>query len=337
MGDPRRSVRAVTRKRRALVGGVLLVVCVLGAFGLVGSESSNASTEREAGKTRPVAVAVRAAIAGSARRGERPRSVALSRPAEMHLQGAHGAVFDVRKLNAERPVGEAGRASADPPAPDASFDGLDFANWGSGIRRRERRCRPELLRADDQLVDRHLRQGDRRSCGRVHVRPVHEPGPFREPVRYGNAGDPTVLYDTFEDRWLVTDHAYRLDSGGNVNPQQVFQCLAVSKTGDPVTGGWNFYSIQVQGGVDASPRVRVWPDGIYMSASMTGYPLTQPRSVRTCGRSTRRRCTPASRASRCSTSRDPGASSCCFRPTPGSRPARRRRVPPRTSSRPGSS
>ena len=79
-----------------------------------------------------------------------------------------------------------------------------------------------------------------------------------------------VLYDTFEDRWVLTDFAFRLDSGGNVDPQQVFQCFAVSKTGDPVTGGWNFYSIQVPG-LDDSPRFGVWPDGIYMSANMFGY------------------------------------------------------------------
>jgi hypothetical protein len=71
--------------------------------------------------------------------------------------------------------------------------------------------------------------------------------------------------------WFVTDHAHRLDAGGNVNPQQVLQCFAVSKTGDPVTGGWSFYSIEVPSGRDDSPRFGVWPDGLYMSANMSGY------------------------------------------------------------------
>jgi hypothetical protein len=47
--------------------------------------------------------------------------------------------------------------------------------------------------------------------------------------------------------------------------------VSVSKTGDPVTGGWNFYSIEVPGGPDDSPRFGVWPNGLYMSANMFGY------------------------------------------------------------------
>ena len=34
-----------------------------------------------------------------------------------------------------------------------------------------------------------------------------------------NFGDPVVLYDTFEDRWVITDFAFTLDGGNNViNP-----------------------------------------------------------------------------------------------------------------------
>ena len=28
-----------------------------------------------------------------------------------------------------------------------------------------------------------------------------------------NFGDPVVLYDTFEDRWVITDFAFQLDGG----------------------------------------------------------------------------------------------------------------------------
>ena len=63
-----------------------------------------------------------------------------------------------------------------------------------------------------------------------------------------NFGDPVVLYDSFEDRWIITDFAFKLDGSGNVvNPPGAFQCFAVSKTGDPVNGGWNFYSIAAPG------------------------------------------------------------------------------------------
>ena len=86
-----------------------------------------------------------------------------------------------------------------------------------------------------------------------------------------NFGDPVVLYDSFEDRWVITDFAFKLDGSGNVNPQHSFQCFAVSKTGDPVNGGWNFYSIETPGGLGDYPKFGVWPDGIYMSANMFGY------------------------------------------------------------------
>ena len=86
-----------------------------------------------------------------------------------------------------------------------------------------------------------------------------------------NFGDPVVLYDSFEDRWFITDFAFKLDAGGNVSPQTVLQCFAVSKTGDPVAGGWNFYSIQDPGGLGDYPKFGIWPDGIYMSANMFSY------------------------------------------------------------------
>ena len=48
-----------------------------------------------------------------------------------------------------------------------------------------------------------------------------------------NFGDPVVLYDTFEDRWVITDFAFKLDGSNNViNPPGSFQCFAVSKSGD---------------------------------------------------------------------------------------------------------
>ena len=49
-----------------------------------------------------------------------------------------------------------------------------------------------------------------------------------------NYGDPVVLYDTFTDRWIITDFAFQVDAQGNISPQTVYQCFAVSKTGDPV-------------------------------------------------------------------------------------------------------
>ena len=86
-----------------------------------------------------------------------------------------------------------------------------------------------------------------------------------------NFGDPVVLYDSFEDRWFVSDFAFQLDGSSNVSPQHVYQCMAASKTGDPVNGGWNYYSMETVGGLGDYPKFGIWPNGIYWSANMFGY------------------------------------------------------------------
>ena len=87
-----------------------------------------------------------------------------------------------------------------------------------------------------------------------------------------NFGDPVVLYDTFQDRWFITDFAFQVDASGNiVNPPGAYQCMAVSKSGDPVSGGWNYYSIHTTDGLGDYPKFGIWPDGIYMAANMFGF------------------------------------------------------------------
>lgn len=69
----------------------------------------------------------------------------------------------------------------------------------------------------------------------------------------GNAfGDPIVLYDAFADRWILTHFAFTLTSGGASEPG-VYQCIAASKTNDPVNGGWYLYALQMDPGTPA-PR-----------------------------------------------------------------------------------
>jgi hypothetical protein len=88
-----------------------------------------------------------------------------------------------------------------------------------------------------------------------------------------NFGDPVVLYDTFADRWIITDFAFKVDGSGNVvSPPGAFQCFAVSQSGDPVSGGWYFYSLQMTDALGDYPKLGIWPDGIYMSANMFGFP-----------------------------------------------------------------
>jgi uncharacterized repeat protein (TIGR01451 family) len=82
-----------------------------------------------------------------------------------------------------------------------------------------------------------------------------------------NAGDPTVVYDPLGDRWFVADFAF-----AKVSAPPYFECIAVSKTGNPVTGGWWLYAVRAD---DAShpylpdyPKMAIWPDGLYMTANM---------------------------------------------------------------------
>ena len=153
-----------------------------------------------------------------------------------------------------------------------------------------------------------------------------------------NFGDPVVLYDSFEDRWIITDFAFKLDGSGNVNPQHVFQCFAVSKTGDPVNGGWNFYSIETPGGLGDYPKFGVWPDGIYMSANMFGYAAGASfigYHVWALNKAQMYAGAPTVQVVDFAGRHRPTSRSC--RRTRGSRPARRRPARPSTSSRPSSS
>jgi hypothetical protein len=163
------------------------------------------------------------------------------------------------------------------PAPSFSFDGLDFAAWGAG--------HPPDENGDVgpnyyiQVVNASIGIYDKATGNRVAAFTFDtfmSQGQFGNLCDTDNFGDPVVLYDSFEDRWVVTDFAFKLDVAGNVvNPPGSFQCIAVSKTGDPISGGWNFYSINTTGGLGDYPKFGIWPDGLYMSTNMFGYSASQ--------------------------------------------------------------
>jgi hypothetical protein len=242
-------------------------------------------------------------------RGHLPKAVKRSLPRELHLKAAHSKVFDVRKLKSvvvkkERPerkapgyapagsrvaealenpartapelprvIKKSQMVAAAAPSPDASFEGLDFANWGQG--------HPPDTNGDVgpnyyiETINVSIGIYDKATGSRVAAFTFNSfmsQGNFGNLCDTNNFGDPVVLYDSYEDRWFITDFAFKLDASGNVvNPPGAFQCFAVSKTSDPVNGGWNFYSIAAPGALNDYPKFGVWPDGIYMSANMFGY------------------------------------------------------------------
>jgi hypothetical protein len=168
--------------------------------------------------------------------------------------------------------------AAPAPAPSLTFDGLDFATWGGG--------HPPDPNGDVgpnhyiQVVNTSIGVFDKSTGARItafRFDTFMSQGNFGNLCDTDNFGDPVVVYDTFEDRWIITDFAFQVDGSGNViNPPGAFQCFAVSKTGDPVSGGWNFYSLHVEGALNDYPKFGVWPDGLYMSANMFGYAATAP-------------------------------------------------------------
>ncbi len=67
-------------------------------------------------------------------------------------------------------------------------------------------------------------------------------------------GDPIVQYDELADRWLMTE----FDISGNTF------CIYVSRSPDPVAGGWFVYDFSAPSFPDY-PKYGVWPDGYYVS------------------------------------------------------------------------
>jgi hypothetical protein len=93
------------------------------------------------------------------------------------------------------------------------------------------------------------------------------------PCNGDSFGDPVVLYDPLEDRWILTHFAFALDA--NQDPVGPFyQCIAASRTSDPVSGGWWLYTVRMDPGGAGFPPVGalndygkfgIWTDCLYGS------------------------------------------------------------------------
>jgi hypothetical protein len=69
-----------------------------------------------------------------------------------------------------------------------------------------------------------------------------------------NDGDPIVVYDKANNRWLMTQFS--------VSTTPYLQCVAVSATSD-ATGAWYRYSYSFGNGFNDYPKFGVWADGYY--------------------------------------------------------------------------
>ena len=72
-------------------------------------------------------------------------------------------------------------------------------------------------------------------------------------------GYPVVLYDQLADRWVISQQVFNA-------PQPSHQCIAVSRTGDPM-GAYYLYDFVMPGSdVYFYPQFGMWPDGYYMTS-----------------------------------------------------------------------
>ena len=80
------------------------------------------------------------------------------------------------------------------------------------------------------------------------------------PCANANDGDPYVLYDWAADRWMISDFAFPSFPGSSF-----WQCIGVSQTPDPVSGGWFLYAIQVDPAnptfLGDYPKFALWNSG----------------------------------------------------------------------------
>ena len=89
----------------------------------------------------------------------------------------------------------------------------------------------------------------------------------------GNSqGDPIVVYDWLADRFVLSWFAFT----GNGTTPPFYQCIAASKTSDPVAGGWWLYPVRMDPGTPGSPpvgdfndyaKLGLWHDCVYLAAN----------------------------------------------------------------------
>jgi hypothetical protein len=94
------------------------------------------------------------------------------------------------------------------------------------------------------------------------------------PCNGHSEGDPVVVYDQLNDRWILSHFAFTVSGNNPIAP--FYQCIAVSKTSDPVAGGWWLYSFRMDAISGVTPagyfndyaKFGIWNDGcLYMGTN----------------------------------------------------------------------
>jgi hypothetical protein len=94
------------------------------------------------------------------------------------------------------------------------------------------------------------------------------------PCNGNSQGDPVVLYDQLADRWILTHFAFAIQANKPASP--FYECIAVSKTSDPIAGGWWLYPLRMDpggtglppvGALNDYPKFGIWTDCLFMAAN----------------------------------------------------------------------
>jgi hypothetical protein len=178
------------------------------------------------------------------------------------------------RLDSAAQMGPPGTAPAPAPAASVSFAGLDCKNvtGNSG-------CAALPPDTFGEVGPEYYVQTVNTSVG-IFTKSGSVAAAFTFPSLWAAAGtgtpcdtytaparDPQVVYDSAADRWLLLVFASTRDATGAQVPP-FYECFAVSRTGDPVTGGWNFYSLLVPDRIPDYQKIGIWPDGLYMTGNM---------------------------------------------------------------------
>ena len=147
------------------------------------------------------------------------------------------------------------------PSPIASFDGIDSSNGASP---------PDPNGAVGpsayvQAVNDAFAVYDKRGHTLLSPQPISSLwSGFGGACENDGEGDPVALYDSFADRFVLSEFAFRY--GFDSQPHGPFyECIAVTKTSDP-TAGWYRYAFLISDTkLDDYPKLGVWPDGYYMT------------------------------------------------------------------------
>ena len=84
--------------------------------------------------------------------------------------------------------------------------------------------------------------------------------------------------------WLIAGWSAILPFRRPSRPGPFYQCIAVSKTSDPVAGGWWLYALQVDPlnptWIGDYPKFGLWPDAYYLSVNLFDGPTLAFEGVR---------------------------------------------------------